>query len=113
MTLSLVAPDVMMGDAGDDDIYGGFDTDFLYGGTGNDYFISTASDGYDVVMDFTFGGVDDAIVLQGSGFSSVQQVLNSAVLYGGYTCITLNAATTVFIVNPYSQALTASDVILI
>nr|CAM77170.1 Hemolysin-type calcium-binding region [Magnetospirillum gryphiswaldense MSR-1] len=66
--------DVIDALAGDDDITGGAGADILTGGAGDDTFLyASASDGGDVITDFTAGGSEDALSLQNLVLNTVFQ----------------------------------------
>ncbi len=93
--------EIVRGNSGDYDeaIIGHAGNDDLYGGQGDDVFVFAASDGNDVIHDFSSGeGTEDLIELQNiAGFTEFADVLDKAVDQGVDTLITLDAENSILI----------------
>lgn len=111
--------DVILGEAGNDTINAGLGVDYVFLGTGNDTLIvDKNAPGLNVAVlyDFTPGLVagGDVLRLQNTGWSSLAQVQANMVDTGnGYSILTLDADTTVWIVGVTPAQLTAANLLFV
>jgi Ca2+-binding RTX toxin-like protein len=114
---------VINGGNGDDVIRGGAGTDQVWGGAGDDHFVFNQADqpvavagpNFEVIRDFTAGGVEDVIDLSdaGTGFMSLNDVLANALSGNGGTLIDLGPSGAVFLEGVQMASLTANDFIFV
>lgn len=74
--------DNLSGDRGDDLLNGGAGDDLLEGGIGSDIFVFSAGSGFDEIVDFGFGGLDQ-IDVRSFGFASADDLINTNALQQG------------------------------
>ncbi|HEX2545624.1 MAG TPA: calcium-binding protein [Ramlibacter sp.] len=89
--------DVMLGGGGEDTYDGGAGTDYLFLGSGRDTLVVNLQSGVDVVNDF--GPSQDVLQLQGTGLTSLSQLLAATTDYGSYSIITIDANTAVWLIG--------------
>ena len=100
--------DVLLGEAGNDYFDAGTGTDYLFLGSGdNDTIVFNMQSGVDVVNEFEVA--NDLIVLQGTPFTSFDQVLGATSDYGSFSIITLDANTAIWLIGVTSGQLNAGD----
>jgi Ca2+-binding RTX toxin-like protein len=108
--------DVLLGEAGNDIIDGGADVDYAYLGTGDDTFImdgAVAGVNVDVLYDFTPGaGSNDLLRLLSTSFTTIAQVQAAMIDTGnGYSILTIDPDTQIWIIGVTPGQLAAGDVV--
>jgi Ca2+-binding RTX toxin-like protein len=108
--------DVLQGEAGNDTIDGGADIDYVYLGTGDDTFVmdtQTPGLNVDVLYDFTPGAASgDVLRLLNTGWTTIAQVQAAMVNTGnGYSILTLDADTQIWIIGVTPGQLAAGDAV--
>ena len=130
--------DAGWGGAGNDYIYAGTGNDFLFGGTGYDVLLGEAGDdwldgaGAQDTVDYLFGGIGadnfmvhnlpganviedfdraegDRILLLDTGLNSLADVLTHTTDYGGFSVITIDGDTNIWVIGQISVTFQATD----
>jgi Ca2+-binding RTX toxin-like protein len=109
--------DVMLGEAGDDTFNPGLGVDYAFMGTGSDRLnVDRTLSGVTVLNDFTPGAAStDVINLTGTGWTSFAQVqanITDFTASGGFSILTLDADTSIWLIGVSPGQLTAGDFIL-
>jgi Ca2+-binding RTX toxin-like protein len=102
--------DVVNGGSGDDTITGGAGDDTLTGGSGHDVFVFAAGFGKDMIKDFAVtGSSSDVIEFSTDLFDDFAEVMAQATQSGSDVLITVDADTTLTLVNVKLAALATDD----
>jgi Ca2+-binding RTX toxin-like protein len=108
--------DILLGEAGDDVINPGLSVDYVFLGTGADTLIvdkNAAGLNVKVLYDFTPGaGDNDVLRLLNTGWTSIAQVQAATFDTGnGYSILSLDADTAIWLIGVTPAQLTAGDVL--
>jgi serralysin len=103
--------DVFLGGAGNDVFDGGTGTDYGWGGAGDNIYLTRPTNGYLVINDFKAGGVEDYVLLEGTAFTSFDQILGSLSYYAGIdtTILTIDQDTSVWLIGVKIGDLKSAD----
>ncbi len=109
--LTVLSIENIDGAAGDDTITGTAGADRFTGGSGNDTFVFQGSFGNDVVGDFAAGAAagDVLRISLGASFDTYDEVMAAAVQVGTSTIITIDAASSIELLNVQKVSLVAND----
>jgi Ca2+-binding RTX toxin-like protein len=107
--------DVFLGGDGDDLFDGGEDVDYAWGGAGDDGYVVGPANGHLVINDFAAGGNEDAVLLEGTRFTTFAQIKAACTYYAGLntTIMTIDADTSIWFVGVRLTALTTDDFYLL
>ncbi|HWA23539.1 MAG TPA: calcium-binding protein [Caulobacterales bacterium] len=104
--------DILLGEAGNDFLDPGASVDYVFMGTGTDVlYMNKDTSGVAVLYDFTPGAASgDVIRLIGTGWTSLAQVTAATVDTGnGYSILTLDGDTSIWMIGVTPAQLTADD----
>ncbi|HEX2547998.1 MAG TPA: hypothetical protein VHL79_24145, partial [Ramlibacter sp.] len=102
--------DVLLGQDGDDFFDPGTGVDYLYlGAGGNDTVLVGTASGIALVYDFEVGGANDSIRLQGSGWSSLADVVAHTYDYVSFSIVQVDADTAIWMIGMRPSDFQAAD----
>lgn len=102
---------MLLGEAGDDHLDGGEGVNYHFGGSGNDTFVARDIASVQVVQDWKDGA--DVVRFEGSGFSSLDDVISHSYQNGAYLVVQVDGDTAVWLANASAQTITASDFLFV
>ncbi|HEX2544404.1 MAG TPA: M10 family metallopeptidase C-terminal domain-containing protein [Ramlibacter sp.] len=102
--------DVLLGQGGDDVFDAGTGIDYLFLGAGGDdtVLVGTGS-GIQVIQEFEAGGTNDRVRLQGTGWSSLADVVANTYDYVSFSIVQVDADTAIWLVGMRPADFSAAD----
>ncbi|GGE25549.1 hypothetical protein GCM10011345_34380 [Gemmobacter megaterium] len=107
--------DSLYGGQGNDTLIGGAGNDLLNGGPGADTFVFAPGFGQDTVVGFNAGlaGDQDVLAISSSLFGNFAAVMAATANVGAHAVITVNASTSITLLNVQRADLVADDFLFI